>query len=159
MKDALQEIESMRRFMVLRLFDDLPEEATILNCRHHVERNGLGQFIFDSVTKHLADAGLRIKEGTAMDTSITAALSPARNREKVRDAEFHQMRKGCEWHLGLEVHIGVDDALGVIYLHETTSAIENDVTAFGRLLYGDKNTASVDASYARINKCDEHRDA
>lgn len=56
MEDALYEIESMRRFARLRLSDRLPDETTILNFRHFLERHGLGKTIFDTVNQHLADA-------------------------------------------------------------------------------------------------------
>ena len=39
MEDALYEIESMRRFAGLRLSDRLPDETTILNFRHFLERH------------------------------------------------------------------------------------------------------------------------
>jgi IS5 family transposase len=39
MEDALYEIESMRRFAGLRLSDNLPDETTILNFRHFLEKH------------------------------------------------------------------------------------------------------------------------
>jgi len=39
MEDALYEIESMRRFAGLKLSDALPDETTILNFRHFLERH------------------------------------------------------------------------------------------------------------------------
>ena len=46
MEDALYEIESMRRFAGLKLSDALPDETTILNFRHFLERYKLGGKIF-----------------------------------------------------------------------------------------------------------------
>ena len=42
MEDMLYEIESVRRFARLRLTGPLPDETTILNFRHLLERHGLG---------------------------------------------------------------------------------------------------------------------
>ena len=43
MEDMLYEIESVRRFAGLRLTGPLPDETTILNFRHLLERHGLGR--------------------------------------------------------------------------------------------------------------------
>src|ERR1700676_5783550 len=49
--DALYESESMRRFARVELGDDVvPDESTILRFRHLLERHGLTQAIFDSIT-------------------------------------------------------------------------------------------------------------
>ena len=45
MEDALYEIESMRRFAGLRLSDNLPDETTILNFRHFLEKMWVGEII------------------------------------------------------------------------------------------------------------------
>ena len=42
MEDMLYEIESVRRFAGLRLTGPLPDETTVLNFRHLLERHGLG---------------------------------------------------------------------------------------------------------------------
>lgn len=62
MEDALYEIESMRRFAGLRLSERIPDEATILNFRHFLESRRLGKVIFDTINRHLADAGLMLKK-------------------------------------------------------------------------------------------------
>lgn len=49
MEDALYEIESMRRFASQRLSDNLPDETTILNFRHFIERHKFGQRLFDTI--------------------------------------------------------------------------------------------------------------
>jgi IS5 family transposase len=43
MEDALYEIESMWRFAGLKLSGRLPDETTILNFRHLLERHQLGK--------------------------------------------------------------------------------------------------------------------
>ena len=42
----LYEAESVRRFVGLKLSEALPDETTILNFRHLLERQGLGQSLF-----------------------------------------------------------------------------------------------------------------
>ncbi|MEK8089579.1 transposase [Thermithiobacillus plumbiphilus] len=75
MEDALYEIASMRHFAGLRLSDPLPDETTILNFRHFLERHDLGQVVFALVNQHLAQHGLMLREGSILDASIIAAPS------------------------------------------------------------------------------------
>ena len=43
MEDLLYEVESVRRFVGLRLSGALPDETTILSFRHLLEKHGLGE--------------------------------------------------------------------------------------------------------------------
>ena len=66
MEDMLYEIERVRRFTGISL-SKVPDETTILNFRHLLERHGLGQVLFESIKEHLSEAGLMLKEGTIFD--------------------------------------------------------------------------------------------
>ena len=46
MEDLLYEVESVRRFVGLRLSGPLPDETTILNFRHLLEEHELGDSLF-----------------------------------------------------------------------------------------------------------------
>ena len=81
MEDMLYEIESVRRFAGLRLTGPLPDETTILNFRHLLERHGLGRGLFEEINAHLAERGYRVRAGTIVDASIIAAPSSTKNRE------------------------------------------------------------------------------
>ncbi len=48
MEDLLYEAESVRRFVGLRLTDALPDETTILNFRHLLEKHDLGEAVVRS---------------------------------------------------------------------------------------------------------------
>ena len=63
MEDLLYEAESVRRFVGLKLSDALPDETTILNFRHLLERHGLGKSLFEEINRHLEPQGLRLREG------------------------------------------------------------------------------------------------
>lgn len=59
MEDALYEIESMRRFAGLSLWDDgLPDESTILNFRHLLEKHKLTEQLFAEVNIHFQERGI-----------------------------------------------------------------------------------------------------
>ncbi|GAB3104403.1 hypothetical protein GCM10027217_27820 [Pseudomaricurvus hydrocarbonicus] len=59
MEDTLYEIESIRRFAGLRMSDNLPDETTILNFRHFLEKHMFGQRLFDTIQGHLSSQGLK----------------------------------------------------------------------------------------------------
>jgi IS5 family transposase len=58
-EETLYDSEAMRRFAGIELGDDrIPDETTILNFRHLLERHGLTEAIFAEVNGHLADKGI-----------------------------------------------------------------------------------------------------
>ena len=61
MEDLLYEVESVRRFVGLRLTEALPDETTILNFRHLLEKHGLGEGLFEEINAHLASRGHRLR--------------------------------------------------------------------------------------------------
>lgn len=158
MEDALYEIESMRRFAGLRLSDRLPDETTILNFRHLLERHNLGQKLFDEVNRHLKSEGLTLREGSIVDATIISAPTSTKNASGQRDPEMHQIKKGNEWHFGMKMHIGVDDALGLIHSVSTTAANAHDITQADQLLHGEEQRVWGDAGYRGIEKRPEHQD-
>ena len=111
-EDMLYEIESVRRFVGLRLSGPLPDETTILNFRHLLEEHELGEGLFEEINRHLESQGLRLREGTIVDASIIEAPSSTKNRAGKRDPEMHQTKKGNEWRFGMKVHIGADAQTG-----------------------------------------------
>ena len=64
MEDMLYEVESVRRFVGLRLPGPLPDETTILNFRHLLEEHELGAGLFEEINRYLESKGLRLQEGT-----------------------------------------------------------------------------------------------
>ena len=75
MEDMLYEVESVRRFVGLKLSGPLPDETTILNFRHLLEKHELGQSLFEEINGYLESQGLRLREGTIVDASIIEAPS------------------------------------------------------------------------------------
>ena len=113
MEDALYEIESMRRFAGFSgVTDALPDDTTILNFRHLLEKHNLTVVLLDEINAHLKDQGLLVSKGTMVDASIIHAPSSTKNQEQSRDPEMHQTRKGKQWYFGMKMHIGADVDLG-----------------------------------------------
>ena len=144
MEDLLYEVESVRRFVGLRLTEALPDETTILNFRHLLEQHGLGEGLFEEINAHLASRGHRLRTGTIVDASIIDAPSSTKNRRRARG---HQTKKGKQWYFGMKAHIGVDAGSGLTHSLTTTAANARDVTQAGTLLHGGETTAWGDAGY------------
>ena len=159
MEDALYEIDSMRRFAGLSLTENIPDETTILNFRHLLERHKLGEKLFSQINKHLDREGVSLKEGTIVDATIIEAPTSTRNKEGKRDPEMHQTRKGNSWHFGMKMHIGTDDAVGLIHSVETTSANVHDIVMAKQLLHGEEERAWGDAGYLGVDKREEHAES
>ncbi len=157
MEDSLYEIESMRRFAGLKITDSIPDETTILNFRHLLEKHKLGKKLFREINAHLGKQGFNLKEGTIVDASIIAAPTSTKNKQGKRDPEMHQSKKGNEWHFGMKMHIGVDDALGLIHSLETTPANTHDIVVADKLLHGKEKRVWGDAGYKGIEKRQEHK--
>ncbi len=136
MEDMLYEIESVRRFVGLRLGDALPDETTILNFRHLLERHELGGKLMAEINAHLAEQGLRLREGTILDATIIAAPSSTKNKKRSRDPQMHQTKKGNQWYFGMKAHIGVDAETGLTHSVAATAANVADVTQGHELLHG-----------------------
>ena len=118
----------MRRFVGLKLSGTLPDETTILNFRHLLERHSLGEGLLQEINAHLESQGLRVREGTIVDASIIEAPSSTKNRAGERDPEMHQTKKGNQWHFGMKVHVGVDADTGLVHSMSATAANVHDVT-------------------------------
>jgi IS5 family transposase len=157
MEDMLYEIDSVRRFVGLKITGPIPDESTILKFRHLLESHGLGTKLFEVINQHLADQGLMLKEGTIVDASIIAAPSSTKNQTGTRDPEMHQTKKGNEWHFGMKMHIGVDDELGLTHSLSTSAANISDVTRAADLLHGDEQRVCGDSGYQGIDKRPEHQ--
>ena len=63
MEDLLYEAESVRRFVGLNLTEALPDETTILNFRHLLERHELGRGLLEEINAHLESQGCGLGRG------------------------------------------------------------------------------------------------
>ncbi len=100
-EEALYDMASMRRFAGISLGKErIPDETTILNFRHLLERHNLTQGLFEQVQELLEEKGLLLKQGTIVDATMIAAPSSTKNQDKKRDAEMSSTKKANQWHEG-----------------------------------------------------------
>jgi IS5 family transposase len=147
-EEALYESVSMRGFVGIDLGrEPVPDETTILNFRHLLERHGLGEALFERVNEHLAARGLKVAGGTIVDATILAAPSSTKNAAQARDPEMHQTRKGQQWYFGMKLHLGVDSRSKLIHSMVTTAANVHDATVLPQLLHGEETRVYGDQAY------------
>ena len=145
-EEALYDICSMRAFAGLELGrDGIPDETTILNFRHLLERHELTKAIFAAIAEHLEAQGALLRGGTIMDATLIAASPSTKNKEGKRDPEMRQSKKGNQWYFGMKAHIGVDAESGLVHTAGVTAGsvhdakvMDNLIREADRAVYGDK---------------------
>jgi IS5 family transposase len=148
MEEALHEVPLLRHFAGLDAgTDTMPDETTILNFRHLLERHSLSSALFAEVNGLLLERGLLLREGTTVDATLIAAPPSTKNREGKRDPEMTQTKKGNQWYFGMKAHIGVDDESGLVHTVIGTTAKVSDMSQFTRLLHGEEERVSADRGY------------
>lgn len=149
MEDALYEIESIRRFAKFTsVLDALPDETTILKFRHLLESHKLTEKLLEAINTRLKEQGLLVSQGTMVDATIIHAPSSTKNRDKARDPEMHQTRKGKQWYFGMKIHVGADVDSGAVHSVTTTAANVADITELPKLLRKDDQVIFADAGYS-----------
>jgi len=152
-EETLYDSEAMRRFAGIELGDDrIPDETTILNFRHLLERHGLTEAIFADVNAHLADKGITLRSGTLVDATIIDAPSSTKNKAKARDPEMSSTKKGNDWYFGMKAHIGVDVDSGTTHSLETSTARLHDSQVWDELLHGDETSVWADKGYVSAER-------
>jgi len=148
-EEALYDSRAMRQFVGIDLGrEPVPDETTILNFRHLMERHNLGDELFRLVNEYLSDNGLKVNRGTIVDATIIDAPTSTKNRDKSRDPDMHQTRKGNQWYFGMKTHIGVDHQTKLIHSVVVTAANVHDSQVLGDLLHGDETRVWGDSAYA-----------
>jgi len=147
----------MRRFAGLKLSQNIPDETTILNFRHFLEKHDLGTVIFTEINAHLQAQGLSVSSGTIVDGPIISVPTAIKNKERKRDHEMHQTKKGNQWHFGMKLHIAVDSDTGLVHSVDSTAVNKHDITQTDKLLHGKETEVFADAGYVGVSKREEHQ--
>ncbi len=157
----LSDMEAMNEVIDSRTFSDfcgvdspnqVPNGDTIGNFRNILINNGIQEKIFLQVVEKLSKKGLILKRGTIVDSTLIAAPSSTKNKEKKRDPDAHSVKKGNQWHFGYKAHIGVDKDSGLVHHVKATSANVHDVTVTSELMHGEENEAYGDSGYIGADK-------
>lgn len=147
-EEALYDMESMRRFSLLELGEDvIPDETTILNFRRLIEKHDLSVTMFNDINAYLVDRGIKVSKGSMIDASIVHAPASTKNKEKQRDPEMHSTRKNNQYYFGMKIHIGSDVNSNAIHSATVTSANIADISEMSKLLREEDEVVFGDAGY------------
>jgi len=148
LEDALYESAALRRFAGIDLGrEPVPDETTICNFRHLLERYDLGQSMLQMVNEYLAACGIKVATGTIVDATIVHAPSSTKNEHGKRDPEMHQVKKGNQWYFGMKAHVGVDSKQGIVHSAAATPANTADSKLLPELLHGKEREVFGDQAY------------
>jgi IS5 family transposase len=157
MEDSLYDIESMRRFADINLeIDEVPDETTILNFRHLLEKHNLTKQIFEKTKQYLSEKGLLLREGTIVDATIINAPSSTKNQDKTRDKEMRSTKKGNQYYFGMKAHVGTDTGKGLAHDVVVTDAAVHDSQVMDELVHGEEQTIYGDKAYSSEAKKKEY---
>ena len=112
--------------------NQIPDGDTLGRFRNLLMKNELQEKLFAQVVAALMERGLILKKGTIVDSTIISAPSSTKNKEKKRDPDAHQVKKGNTWHFGYKAHIGVDKDSGLVH------TVFNIMFALANLILADR---------------------
>ena len=152
-EDAIYDSYAMRTFTGINFMTEaVPDETTLCNFRHLLEKHGLNKLFFDAINHVMVQTGHMMKGGTILDATIINAPSSTKNAQKARDPEMHQTKKGNEWRFGMKCHIGVDAGSGLVHTITVTAANAHDITEAANLIREDDEVVYGDSGYIGIEK-------
>jgi IS5 family transposase len=156
MEDALYDSESIRRFAQIDIvMDVVPDETTILNFRHLLEKHQLTKLIFEKMNQYLTQKGLLLREGTIVDATIINAPASTKNREQKRDPEMHSTRKSNQYYFGMKAHVGTDTR-GTVHTLAVSHAGVHDSQMIDELVHGEEKVIYGDKGYSSAAKKQEY---
>ena len=157
-EDAVLDSRAMQRFVGIDMMSEqVPDATTLPEFRHLLEGEGLGEGMLAELVPVPDERGIIMRGGSIVDATFVESPSSTKNRERSRDPEAHQAKKGNNWHFGHEAHAGVDAGTGLARTVEVTAANVSDVAVAPSLLRPDDEFCYADAGYTGIGKRPEVR--
>ena len=148
-EEALYDSRAMRSFVGIDLGrEPAPDETTVCKFRHLLEAHNLGGQLFTLINEYLEENGLKVSTGTIVDATIIDAPPSTKNKDKKRNQEMHQTKKGNQWYFGMKGHIGVDSQSKLIHSVAATAANVHDSQLLGDLLHGEETRVWGDSAYS-----------
>ncbi len=155
-EDAIYDSYAFRKFIGIDFNEEqVPDATTLPKFRHLLEKNHMGGQMFKAINYVLEQGGEMMKCGTIVYATIINASGSTKNKEKVRDPEMHQTKKGNEWRFGMKCYIGADAGTGYVHTITATPANVHNITEVHKLLREDDEVAYGDSGYIGLEKRDE----
>lgn len=154
MEEALYEIAPLRQFARPALLDAIPDETTLLNFRHVLERHGLAAKMLTAINADLSRRGLLLRQSTWWTPrSSTRRVRPRTAAARATRRCTRPRRAPVV--LRAESALGVDRDSGLVHTVVTTAANVNDVTQTHALLRGKERNVFAGAGYTGADKREE----
>ena len=132
--------------------NQVPDGDTLGRFRNLLIKNELQEKMFAQVVVLLQGKGLILKKGSIVDSTLIEAPPSIKNREKQRDPDAHQTKKGNQWHFGYKAHISVDKDSGLVQKVKVTAANVSDIATMPELLTGEEEVVYGDSGYLGAEK-------
>jgi len=101
MEDMLADTPCFRRFAGIETMEgSIPDETTILNFRHQLEKHRIAEQILEGINQMIIEKEVMLKEGTILDATIIASPAPPRTSPR------RGIRKCTKWPRGTSVSLG-----------------------------------------------------
>ena len=150
---------SFRKFLDIKVDDDIPDETTICKFRNTLMEKMLFDKIFAIVKEQMIKNNLILKEGSIVDATLIHSSEPKRKKDKEgkvisnkaadNDATYTSKR-GRKYH-GFKIHIA-SDVNGMIKEVITTTAKESDIKQLDKLTENEKGFVFADSGYMSKEK-------
>jgi len=148
-EEAIYDRLSFQKFLGINpSVDNVPDETTILNFRHFLEKYNLQFKILEVVNEELKEQGFLLERGTITDATLIKAASSTKNEEQKRDPEMSSTKKNNNHTFGMKMHFGVDSESGLVHTVIGTTAKVSDSEKFEDLLHGKEKAVFGDRGYA-----------
>lgn len=152
-EDAIYDRVSFQKFLDIDIMQaDIPDETTILNFRHFLNKHKLQKRIFKHLNVVLEEADLIVKEGTTVDATIIYASGSTKNKDKARDPEMWHTKKNNNFYHWMKVHTWTTSDKWIIHSIVCTPANKHDITQLENLLHGEEKVIRWDSAYTSKEK-------
>ena len=151
-RNEIIDSRALSQFCGVDSSNQVPDGDTLGRFRNLLVKNGLQEKLFSQVVVLLMERGLILKKGTIVDSTIISAPSSTKNKDKQRDPDAHQVKKGNTWHFGYKAHVGVDKDSGIVHTIKVTAANQHDVSMTSELLTGEETVVYGDSGYLGAEK-------
>lgn len=158
-EDAIYDSYAFRKFMRVDFLGDeqAPDATTLCKFRKLLNDNGITELLFDTIKSFLDRHGKLMHGGSIVDATIVEAPTSTKNKQKQRDPEMHQVKKGNQWYFGERLHVGADAGSGYIHSLEVTAANVGERTVVPLLVRDDDKIMYGDAGYTGLPKRPEFK--
>lgn len=148
MEDSLYENITFQLYCKIDIATgDIPDETTILNFRHFLEKHKFQEKFFAITNKILEDNAILLKKWSIVDATIINAPSSTKNKDKKRDPEMHSTKKWNQRYFGWKAHIAVDKDSWLVHSLDITSANIHDSEKFTDLMHWEEEIVYADSAY------------